>query len=167
MAQSTPLVLVAAVFTNTLSYCMKLAINCDKLLFCSCFNAMMVQSTVLVVVLLINILTYCSAENVYYILMFILPSKFSQLHHTLWVCMRILTVFYLWHHYGVLARWPCSWYINITVANVTRLMMYMESFHRTTNQKWLAMGQLNWSQLYKYGGLQARLFSFCLLQQGF
>lgn len=82
MAQSTPLVLVAAVFTNNLSYCMKLAINCDKLLFCSCFNAMMVQPTVLVVALLINILTYCSAENVYCILMFILPSKFSQLHHT-------------------------------------------------------------------------------------
>ena len=66
-AQSTPFILVAALFinTSTLSYCMRLALNCDKLLFCSCLNAMMAHSTVLVAVLLVNILTYCTAENVY------------------------------------------------------------------------------------------------------
>ena len=42
-------------------------------------------------------------------LMLILPSHFNPLCNTLWVCARSWTVFYLQHHYGVLARWPHSW----------------------------------------------------------
>ena len=41
-------------------------------------------------------------------LMFILPSQFDPLCHALWVCTRSWTVFHFKHHYGVLARWPCS-----------------------------------------------------------
>ena len=55
----------------------------------TCMVAQPKESIVLVAVVLIDIITYCSAENVYCVtptamhLMLILPSQFSQLHHTL------------------------------------------------------------------------------------
>ena len=43
--------------------------------------------------------------HTHYHFMLILPSQFNQLHHTFWVCTRSWNVFYLQHHYSVLARW--------------------------------------------------------------
>ena len=99
-----------------------------------------------------------------YHLMFILPSWFTQLHHTLWVCTRSWTVFYLQHHYGVLARWSYSWYKYHNCQcrqadNAWRLFLRQDS---NSYLQWAS-----WPQLHKYGGVQNAFLSFYHLQQTF
>ena len=85
-------------------------LKCSPLLFCSHFTWW------LCLYLSTFLWQHCSLTHwegvlchTYCHLMLILPSQFNPLCHTLWVCTRSWTVFYLRHHYGVLARWPCSW----------------------------------------------------------
>ena len=58
-----------------------------------------------------SLLLLCWESVLYYIhchLMLIMSSQYS-LCHTLWVCTRSWSAFYFQYHYGILARWPCSW----------------------------------------------------------
>ena len=94
---------------------------------------MMAQSTsfiVFVAALLINSLSYCSAENLYCVT----PTATSCLfcthnnHCTTLSEYAQEAVFYLQHHYGVLARWPYRTLdTNITVVNIIGLTMHGES----------------------------------------
>ena len=95
-------------------------------------------------------------------LMLILPSQFNPLCHTLWVCTRSWTVFYLQHHYCVLARWPCSWY------------KYHSCQHNQADHAWrvflrqhsnCGLQWVSWPQLHKYGGPPNIFLSIYILQQ--
>ena len=97
----------------------------------------------------------------HYHFVLILPSQLNQLHHTLWVCTRIWTVFYLQHHYSVLARWPYSWYKYHSCKCSWVDPAWWIFLKQSTNS---GMQWASWPQLLKYGGLTNMFFSFNLLQ---